>query len=100
MHLGLDLICFQAKKYNKENPIRSPKIREFMSSMDAKGLTKGILITTSTFTADAKNTMSRIGKNIILIDGMELANLMFEHDIGVSIVTEYKIKDIDLDYFN
>jgi restriction system protein len=40
-----------------------------------------------------------IEKRIVLIDGMELARLMFEHGIGVTDVSSYVVKRIDADYF-
>jgi restriction system protein len=37
---------------------------------------------------------------IVLIDGIQLANLMIDNDIGVSKVATYDIKKIDSDYFS
>ena len=60
---------------------------------------KGVFITTSQFSADAKDYVNRIEKKIILIDGEQLANLSIEFGIGVAPVISYKIQRIDLDYF-
>ncbi|MCH8303656.1 MAG: restriction endonuclease [Candidatus Marinimicrobia bacterium] len=58
-----------------------------------------MFITTSTYSKEAKEFVKNIESNIILIDGDQLTDLMIEHDIGVSLVSEFKVKRIDLDYF-
>jgi restriction system protein len=61
--------------------------------------TKGILITTGSISSAAREYASRIAKRIILIDGMELARLMVEHEVGVRVTETYKVKKIDENYF-
>lgn len=70
-----------------------------MGALMAQKATKGIFITTSSFTNDAKNYILEVGIKIILIDGEELAKLLVENDIGVSVVSQYPVKKIDPDYF-
>ena len=60
---------------------------------------RGVLITTSQFTGEARDYVKRIDKKIILIDGEQLAELMIEHNVGVSLVSAYEGKKIDADYF-
>jgi restriction system protein len=60
---------------------------------------KGVLITTSSFSREAKEYVNHIGRKIVLIDGPTLADLMIDHNIGVSKVREFVLKKIDLDYF-
>jgi restriction system protein len=57
------------------------------------------LITTSGFSADARQYVSQIEKRIVLVDGEQLASLMFEHNLGVSPVASYEVKKVDTDYF-
>ena len=77
-----------------------PKIRDFIGGLDTKGLVKGVFITTSYFTSDAYIEIERNKqKKIILIDGKRLAEYMFEYNIGVSKTIEYRIKEIDVEYF-
>ena len=64
-----------------------------------EGVQKGVFITTSNFSPTAKNFAERSSKRIILIDGNQLAQLMIEHNVGVSTVKTYEIKRIDSDYF-
>lgn len=97
--LGLDIVYIQAKRYDK-GPIGSSHIRTFSGSLDGEGAKKGVFITTSTFTKPALEFASKpSSKKIALIDGKKLANLMIEHDIGVSTTETYKLKRIDEDYF-
>lgn len=96
--LGLDAIYIQAKRW--EGSVGEGPIRDFKGALDAKGASKGVFITTSTFTpaavAAAKNSRSY---RIVLIDGVRLAQLMIEHDLGVSITATYQLKKIDSDFF-
>jgi restriction system protein len=59
-----------------------------------------LLITTSDFSADARDYVTRIEKRIVLISGSELADLMVEHGVGVTDVTTYVLKRLDSDYFD
>lgn len=61
---------------------------------------KGIFITTSDFTREAREFVSRIGKRVVLIDGNELAQLLIDYNIGVNSKQTYVIKRIDEDYFS
>lgn len=96
--LGLDAIYLQAKRW--EGSVGEGPIRDFKGALDAKGAQKGVFITTSSFTpaaiAAAKNSRSY---KIVLIDGQRLADLMIEHDLGVSVAAVYQLKRIDSDFF-
>ena len=96
--LGLDAIYLQAKRW--EGSVGEGPIRDFKGALDAKGAQKGVFITTSTFTPAAllAARTSRSYK-IVLIDGARLAELMIEHDLGVSVAASYHLKRIDSDFF-
>lgn len=99
--LGLDKIGIQAKRYNKSQKIGRPLLQNFAGALLGKGLKKGVFITTSYFTNNAEeyiNNQSNL--TIILIDGVQLANLMIEYDLGIFTVKNYPIKQLDSDYFN
>jgi restriction system protein len=96
--LGLDTIYIQAKRW--ENPVGRPEIQKFVGALMGKRARKGIFITTSYFSNDALSYVSNIDFKIVLIDGNRLAELMIDHDIGVSEITSYKLKRIDSDYFS
>ena len=96
--LGLDVIYIQAKRWDN-NPVGRPDVMQFAGALQAQRANKGIFITTSRFTDDARNYVSQIGSKIVLIDGEQLTNLMIEHDVGVSTVSLYPVKKVDSDYF-
>ncbi|MCY3879364.1 MAG: restriction endonuclease [Rhodobacteraceae bacterium] len=98
--LGLDEVYLQAKNYHKNNIVGESALRNFAGAIDAAGTTKGVFVTTSHFTPAARKYVEKSPKRIVLIDGKELARLMFDHGVGVRIRTVYKVKRIDEDYFN
>jgi restriction system protein len=97
--LGLDVVYIQAKRW-ESNPVGRPEVMQFAGALQGQKANKGIFITTSRFTDDARNYISQIGSKIVLIDGEQLTNLMIEHDVGVSTVSMYPVKKIDTDYFD
>jgi len=97
--LGLDVVYIQAKRWDN-NSVGSPVVMQFAGALQAQKANKGIFITTSRFTEDARNYVSQIGSKIVLIDGEQLTNLMIENDVGVATVSLYPVKKIDTDYFD
>lgn len=96
--LGLDAIYLQAKRW--EGTVGSPAVQGFAGALIGKKARKGVFITTSTFSQQAKSFASGTENlKIILIDGEQLAQLMIEHDIGVTEESRYIVKKVDLDYF-
>ncbi|HIK20684.1 MAG TPA: restriction endonuclease [Synechococcus sp. M44_DOE_062] len=96
--LGLDVVYIQAKRWDS-NPVGRPDVMQLVGALQAQRANKGIFITTSRFTDDARSYVSQIGSKIVLIDGEQLTNLMIEHDVGVSTVSLYPVKKVDSDYF-
>ena len=97
--LGLDVVYIQAKRWG-DHAVGRPDVMQFAGALQGQRASKGIFITTSRFTEDARNYVSQIGSKIVLIDGEQLTNLMIEHDVGVSVVALYPVKKIDSDYFD
>ena len=98
--LGLEKVYIQAKRW--QNQVGEPEIRNFSGSLEAKGASKGVFITTSTFSSTAERTARYISagnKFIRLIDGPELVRLMIDHSVGVVTVNTYEVKKIDENYF-
>lgn len=98
--LGLEKVYVQAKRYTEndetKNRVGSPAIRDFVGALQLHGANKGVLITSGRFSQPAIDSASRA--NIVLIDGDELAKLMIENEVGVS-VRSIKIPRVDSDYF-
>lgn len=80
--LGLDTLYLQAKRW--EGTVGRPVVQSFVGSLEGQHARRGVLITTSEFSSEARNYVKGIEKRIILIDGPELARLMFEFGVGVS----------------
>jgi restriction system protein len=95
--LGLDVIYVQAKRW--ENVVGRPEIQKFVGALAGQGAKKGVFITTSRYTNEAKEYQPRNETKIVLIDGEQLAELMIDHNLAVSTVNTFEIKRIDNDYF-
>lgn len=96
--LGLDKIYIQAKKYSPSHKVVSKEVQAFLGAMG--GTKKGVFITTSSFTNDARNAIERdSGKNVSLIDGETLFKLMIDYNVGVRVVKSFNVYEIDSDYF-
>ena len=96
--LGLDVIYLQAKRW--EGNVSRPEIQKFAGALQGKRARKGIFITTSDFTGEAREFVKNIEAKIILISGRQFADLMYEHNIGMTTAATYEVKKLDLDYFN
>lgn len=96
--LGLDVIYIQAKKW--EGTVGRPEVQKFVGALHGKRARKGVFITTSFFSADAIDYVSRIDPKVVLIDGRQLAELMIDFGLGVTPTVSYEIKRIDADYFD
>jgi restriction system protein len=97
--LGLDRVYLQAKRYAAGNSIGSGAIRDFFGSLDRHKATKGLFVTTSTFSPSAKETAEFLSKRIVLIDGEQLASLMVLHNVGCRVEYTLHIKKIDEEFF-
>jgi len=95
--LGLDVVYVQAKRW--ESCVGRPEIQRFVGSLEGHRASKGVFITTSTFSREAREYVRTIGKRIRLIDGDELAQLMVDYGVAVSEIHSYSLKRVDSDYF-
>ena len=95
--LGLDVIYLQAKRW--ENTVGRPEIQRFVGALHGRRAKKGVFLTTSTFSQDARDYVATIDPKVVLIDGQKLAQLMIDFNVGVSRNQVYEIKRIDSDYF-
>jgi restriction system protein len=87
-------VFFQCKRY--KGSVGSAAVRDFRGAMAGRG-DKGLLITTGTFTSEAKAEATRDGAPPVdLIDGDRLCDLLKEYDLGVK-TTVRQIEDITVD---
>lgn len=96
--LGLDRIYVQAKRYT-DSKVSSGEIRDFFGSLDRFKATKGLFVTTSSFSPSAKETAELLSKRIVLIDGPQLTRLMIRFDIGCRVEETIQIKKLDEEFF-
>jgi restriction system protein len=96
--LGLDVVCIQAKRWKET--VGRPDVQGFAGSMEGFRARKGVMLTTSAFSKEAQEYVTRIERKIVLIDGRQLAQLMIDHDIGVATARSFVVKKVDLDYFD
>jgi restriction system protein len=96
--LGLDKLLLQAKRYVPGSNVGDGEVRDFAGALRLRNATKGVIATTSAFTAAARASAERLG--IVLIDGDQLASLMIRFDVGVRIEATFHVKRIDADFFD
>jgi restriction system protein len=97
--LGLDRIYVQAKRYSEDRTIDRPKIHEFAGALLGKQGDRGVYITTSRFSAGAREEAERINARIELIDGARLAELLVEYGVGVQAQDTITLYRLDEDFF-
>lgn len=95
--LGLDVIYIQAKRW--EGTVGRPEIQKFAGALQGHRARKGVFMTTSNFSKEAREYVQLIESRVILVDGKMLTRLMYQHNVGVSLAGVYEIKKIDSDYF-
>lgn len=100
--LGFSNIYIQAKRWDPSTmTVGRPEIQKFVGALAGQGASKGLFITTTTFTKEAVNYADKqSAAKIVLVDGGQLTRLMIEYGIGVSVQSIYTIKKIDSDYFD
>ena len=98
--LGLEKVYVQAKRYAEGNTVGRPAIQGFFGALAGRRAKKGVFITTSSFTADARAFTETVSDSIVLLDGRELALLMIEYGVGVASRRTLRLVEVDSDYFN
>ncbi len=97
--LGLDRVYVQAKRYAEDVTVGAGDIRDFFGSLDMHKATKGLFVTTSSFTKSATETAEKLGKRIVLIDGRDLTKLMIRFNVGCRVEEIFEMKKIDEEFF-
>lgn len=97
--LGLDRVYLQAKRYKLDIPVSEPEVRAFSGSLGAAKASKGVFVTTSSFTRPAQEFAERHPFKMVLIDGAQLATLMIRHNVGVRTAETLHVRKIDEDFF-
>ena len=95
--LGLDAIYIQAKRW--QGTVGRPEVQKFVGALHGQRARKGVFMTTSTFSFDARDYVQNIDAKVVLLDGVQIANLMIDAGVGVTPVATYVVKRLDSDYF-
>lgn len=99
--LGFSHIYIQAKRWGLDQTVGRPEIQKFVGALAGQGATRGLFITTASFTKEAyAYAEKQHTTRIVLVDGTALASLMIEHNLGVATQMTYEIKKVDTDFFN
>ena len=96
--LGLDRVYLQAKRWSTS--VGSPEIQGFVGSLVGQQADRGIFITTSSFSAPAREYVKNIAHRVVLVDGRALVELMWDTNLGLSTQQNYELKTIDTDFFD
>ena len=96
--LGLDQIYVQAKRYT-DLKVSPGEIRDFYGALATFKASKGLFVTTSSFTAAAREAAVKLPNKIVLIDSVQLTRLMIRFDIGCRVEEAIYIKKIDEEFF-
>jgi restriction system protein len=96
--LGLDIVYVQAKRYTDRH-VGRPDMQAFVGALHGAQASRGVFITTTRFSPEAKDYAERVNARLILIDGPELANLMIEHNCGVAVEETFTLKHVDENFF-
>ncbi|CAN5581443.1 restriction endonuclease [soil metagenome] len=98
--LGLDSVYIQAKRWLPSRPVSRPDLQAFNGSLDSQRASKGVFLTTSRFTDDAREYAERVSRRIVLVDGAALTKLMYDHGIGLREPRRYDVWRVDGAYFD
>jgi restriction system protein len=95
--LWLDVIYIQAKR--RQWQVSRPELQKFVGALAGKKAKKGVFVTTSQFSNDARNYAGQMDIKVILIDGDKLVDLMHSYGVWVQVRNTYEVKEIDEDFF-
>jgi restriction system protein len=97
--LGLEAVYIQAKRYDPSNSVGRPALQAFIGSLSGMSATKGVFITTSSFSANVEPYLQSVPQRVITIDGDRLVELMVQHGVGVRVEQTYTVYRVDEDFF-
>ena len=97
--LGLDVVYVQAKRYEPGNTIGRPALQSFIGSLSGFSASKGVFITTSSFSSNVEDYLKSVQQRVVTINGEQLVQLMLENGVGVRLESSYQIFKVDEDFF-
>lgn len=100
--LGLGRIHIQAKRYARDNSVGREEIQKFVGALAVAQSNKGVFITTSSYTRGAREYALNLNgtTSLVLIDGAQLAEYIYEYSLGMQVEQVIEIKKMDADYWD
>jgi restriction system protein len=100
--LGLGKIHIQAKRYARDNSIGREEIQKFVGALAVAQSNKGVFITTSSYTKGALEYANSLNgsTNVVLIDGVKLAEYIYTYSLGMQTEQVVEIKKMDADFWD
>ena len=100
--LGLGRIHIQAKCYDISNSVGREAVQKFVGALAVAQSNKGVFITTSSFTRKAEAYAENLNGSptLILIDGLQLAEYLYEYGVGMQVEQTITIKKLDSEFWD
>lgn len=100
--LGLGRIHIQAKRYIPGNNISREDIQKFVGALAVAQSNKGVFITTSKFSKGAREYVDNLNATttIVLINGEQLAEYIYDFGLGMQTERTIEIKKLDSDFWD
>lgn len=100
--LGLGRIHIQAKRYDIGNTVGRDEIQKFVGALAVAQSNKGIFITTSSYTKGAQEYANNLNGTtaLVLIDGQQLAQYIYDFNLGMQVEKVIEIKKLDSEFWD
>lgn len=100
--LGLGRIHIQAKRYKTDTSIGREEIQKFVGALAVAQSNKGVFITTSYYSKGAIEYANNLNGSttLVLIDGKQLAEYIYDFGLGMQVEQTIEIKKLDADFWD
>lgn len=100
--LGLGKIHIQAKRYARDNTISRDEVQKFVGALAVAQSDKGVFITTSSYSRHAIEYAESLNGSttVVLIDGEQLTDYIYEFDVGMQPKQTIEIKKLDSEFWD
>ncbi len=100
--LGFNHISIQAKRYALDNNVGRNEVQSFVGAVAGTPSKKGVFITTSDYTKGAMEYVESLNGSptIILINGQQLTEYIYDYGLGLQTEKVLKVMKMDTDYWD
>ena len=98
---GVNYIYIQAKRYGEKNGVGREEIQKFVGALAVAQSNKGVFITTSYYSKGAMEYANNLhgSTSLVLINGQQLAEYIYDFGLGMQVEHTLEIKKIDVDFW-